>query len=119
MIDDIILRAECDECQKKFEIEEFSSYQCGECLNKKINHEEIGEALIYLARNNDYLWENNQGYDGFNSEGELEMFLRGTKYGFTNALFWFADYFGVETVKLFEEKIGHNLQYLFKVDVEE
>jgi len=83
-----------------------------EYLQSEIDLEEVKEALVYAIRPDD--WDINCPHDiSYQNEPEKrEILFNGVKQGYSAALFWMTDYFGL--VEFFEEKIGHNFENLDK-----
>lgn len=90
----------CLYCYKKDDIENLEPL-CNKCYEDGITNN-IKYALSHVI-NKDYLWKDKDCYEGFETEEEKELFMKGVKHGFASGLFWIADYFGNEMVKYYEK----------------
>jgi hypothetical protein len=64
--------------------------------------EELEKSINWVS-DKCYHWTDKDIYDGFQTEKEKEIFMRGVKKGFGDALFWIADYF--DCIGYFEDNI--------------
>lgn len=100
---DIDVACKCSNCNKKFGTEDLY-FLCDACWELRYTMEYFQEALEY-ASDKKYIWdscdEDNLSYK--DSHELREVFFRGVKKGYCDALFWMADYFG--EVEFFEKKI--------------
>ena len=64
--------------------------------------DELEESINWVSDKN-YCWTDQSIYEGFSTEKEKLIFMRGVKHGFGIALFWIADYF--DCIEYFEDNI--------------
>ena len=97
----IEITCKCQRCGSKIDPEEVVTY-CDDCDNEIFTTQEIEEAINSVS-DKDYHWTSKDIYDGFDTEKEKEIFMKGVKHGFCNALFWVCDYF--DCIEYFEDNI--------------
>lgn len=88
----------CDVCTKYFD-DVCVNTLCKQCEDNYfvIPIKDVLQTLIAKK----YIWENKEGYGGFDNEAEKELYMMGVKKGYFDALFWLSDYFDI--VELFEK----------------
>lgn len=87
-----IMTGKCEECNEVTTLDQFEEYVCEHCrLNSQDS--EIMAAIEELTTK-EYIWKDEEGYQGFETEKSKALYMKGVKYGYFQALFWLADYFG-------------------------
>tara|TARA_R110000868_G_scaffold335547_1_gene596400 strand:- start:3689 stop:4042 length:354 start_codon:yes stop_codon:yes gene_type:complete len=104
---EVEITANCEVCEEKLDVDYGAVITCCACYDKRFDHTDIHEAIIYSAQH-DYHWEDPEGYSDFESEEHLAMFMKGVKHGYASALFWLCDHMGM--VEFFEDEIGHDFK---------
>jgi len=103
---ELIITSNCDECEKKIDLEdEVCLIFHEECLNKNhlSNMKDIMKDIL-----DEKEWETYDGV-GLKNDEDKKNFMNGIKYGIKHALFWYADKLGgSDGVILFEEIGGHD-----------
>ncbi len=96
----------CSKCKKT--LDEYSAnIHCHECLRDN-DYTEVFDTSRYISTEHAE-WKDVDYFDGFNSEQEKEIYLKGVKYGMHNALFWICHYFG--NIEFFEKEVSPNFDY--------
>lgn len=113
MIKEITITANCEKCETLIDLDLECNAYCNKCVDTWMNESDIHSALLYSA-DNDYHWNASDEDDLTfqESPAKRQAFFQGVKYGYSSALFWLCDYFGM--VSFFEENIGHNFEYMKK-----
>lgn len=88
----------CDECQE-INIEDDIISLCQKCENKNIQSE-LNQIIKHVYLSHDYLWLDKELIEGFKSDEEKEVYLKGVHYGMRSAMFWLCDYF--DSVSIWE-----------------
>ena len=96
----------CQQCFEEIDLDD-SNIFCKECNGKLFPADDL-ELAIEEVSDKKYHWESRDGYIGFNSEEDLTLFLDGVKQGYSDALFWMCDYFGM--VEFFEDSIANKFR---------
>ena len=96
----IKLNIECDECSKN-ESDVFFNYLCDGCLENRFTNDEIKECIL-AQYNATYRHNENEEVGGCTAE-EAKLFMQGFKRGYRSALFWSAEYFGLDFEKLIKD----------------
>lgn len=87
---DIKITCGCNECGKNIDLLD-EDFVCVSCKGK--TEIAIIKCAVKHAFTHDYIWTDKEGYVGFITEADKEVYLRGVKYGFKQALFWICDYY--------------------------
>jgi hypothetical protein len=107
MIYDISIIANCDKCGKETDLEKCDgSVFCNGCCDElEMFDKDYVCAALNEVSSLEYHWDKDNLSDiTFCEEPEKrELFFRGVKVGYLDALFWIADWF--EVVKYYEEVI--------------
>lgn len=93
---------ECYKCQHKFEDTD-GIFFCDSCNESEMVNE--FKAAIKNAAEHKYIWQDKEHYVGWDSEKEKEIFMRGVRKGFWDALFFIASYLEDEKFVRFYEKL--------------
>ncbi|HEY2811763.1 MAG TPA: hypothetical protein VGJ00_10305 [Rhabdochlamydiaceae bacterium] len=96
---EVEIKGKCLSCDETSNDDQLHVY-CSNCSNELYKLEDI-EYAIESITTNDYHWTDREFYVGFKDEEEKDLFLRGIKKGFSDALFHLCDYFG--TMHIFDD----------------
>ncbi len=101
MICDVNFKFKCSSCDKKFDERDVYGY-CQKCDCDRFHLDYIKEMVGNLALERHFIEEKEQ-ITGLENDHEKDIFIRGCKLGYKDALFWMCDY--VQIIDFFEEHI--------------
>lgn len=106
---EVEVTANCEACEEKLDLDYGAVITCCACYDKRFDDGDVHAALIYSA-DHDYHWDSTDESDTTYEENpeKREAFFQGVKYGYSSALFWLCDHFGM--VEFFEDEIGHDFK---------
>jgi hypothetical protein len=98
--------ASCCYCKSVEDFEDMFAL-CDKCEMGNFNFSTMKE-IITQAYNKEYIWKDEEGYEGFTDDYSKKTYMAGIKHGYESALFWIADYFGDEGIHFIEELMWSN-----------